>query len=71
MGGTNLYQYAPNPTGWVDPFGLMKCECPDGSTVEINEHLDTEAKAKKAERKQRHHSKFGEYDKHTEAKSQK
>jgi len=21
-GGTNNYQYAPNPTGWVDPFGL-------------------------------------------------
>ena len=19
MGGTNLYQYVPNPTGWVDP----------------------------------------------------
>ena len=22
MGGANLYQYAPNPTGWVDPLGL-------------------------------------------------
>ncbi|MGS0468150.1 RHS repeat-associated core domain-containing protein [Cobetia marina] len=22
MGGENLYQYAPNPTGWVDPLGL-------------------------------------------------
>jgi RHS repeat-associated protein len=21
-GGTNLYQYAPNPLSWVDPFGL-------------------------------------------------
>ena len=21
-GGLNLYQYAPNPTGWVDPLGL-------------------------------------------------
>jgi len=21
-GGTNNYQYVPNPTGWVDPFGL-------------------------------------------------
>ncbi len=25
MGGFNLYQYAPNPVGWVDPLGL----CPD------------------------------------------
>ena len=22
MGGTNVFQYAPNPTGWIDPFGL-------------------------------------------------
>ncbi|HID7482823.1 TPA: RHS repeat-associated core domain-containing protein [Morganella morganii] len=21
MGGLNLYQYAPNPVGWVDPWG--------------------------------------------------
>ncbi|MEI7079095.1 RHS repeat-associated core domain-containing protein, partial [Pectobacterium versatile] len=28
-GGINLYQYAPNPIGWVDPLGLTK-EC--GST---------------------------------------
>ncbi|MGH1372134.1 MAG: RHS repeat-associated core domain-containing protein [Cellvibrionaceae bacterium] len=25
LGGTNNYQYAPNPVGWVDPFGL-KCK---------------------------------------------
>jgi len=23
MGGLNLYAYAPNPTGWVDPLGLV------------------------------------------------
>ena len=23
-GGTNVFQYAPNPTGWVDPLGLVK-----------------------------------------------
>uniref|UniRef100_UPI00259AD422 RHS repeat-associated core domain-containing protein n=1 Tax=uncultured Psychrobacter sp. TaxID=259303 RepID=UPI00259AD422 len=22
MGGDNVFQYAPNPTGWVDPLGL-------------------------------------------------
>ncbi|MGS0468144.1 RHS repeat-associated core domain-containing protein [Cobetia marina] len=27
MGGENLYQYAPNPTGWVDPLGLTRCPC--------------------------------------------
>ncbi len=24
-GGLNLYHYAPNPLGWVDPWGLSKC----------------------------------------------
>ena len=23
-GGTNVFAYAPNPTGWIDPFGLAK-----------------------------------------------
>jgi RHS repeat-associated protein len=26
-GGLNLYAYAPNPTGWVDPLGLARCIC--------------------------------------------
>ncbi|MHC5178869.1 RHS repeat-associated core domain-containing protein, partial [Serratia rhizosphaerae] len=25
QGGLNLYQYAPNPYGWVDPLGLAVC----------------------------------------------
>ena len=25
-GGLNLYQYAPNALGWVDPLGLTKCK---------------------------------------------
>ncbi|MCW0936404.1 RHS repeat-associated core domain-containing protein, partial [Pantoea sp. RG18] len=25
MGGINLYQYAPNALGWVDPWGLSRC----------------------------------------------
>ncbi len=24
-GGENLYRYAPNPTGWIDPLGLTTC----------------------------------------------
>ncbi|NIF22818.1 RHS repeat-associated core domain-containing protein, partial [Candidatus Pantoea multigeneris] len=27
LGGFNLYQYAPNPNGWVDPLGLAKVVC--------------------------------------------
>ncbi|NIF22091.1 hypothetical protein F3J40_10825 [Pantoea sp. Acro-835] len=25
LGGANLYQYAPNPLNWIDPWGLEKC----------------------------------------------
>ncbi|MFA9949985.1 RHS repeat-associated core domain-containing protein [Rhodocyclaceae bacterium Wk13] len=35
LGGDNLYQYAPNPSGWVDQLGLekkcKKCPCPPGT----------------------------------------
>ncbi|CAI1683519.1 Cell wall-associated polypeptide CWBP200 [Serratia ficaria] len=27
-GGLNLYQYAPNPLGWVDPLGLTAVDAP-------------------------------------------
>ena len=26
-GGSNSYQYAPNPSGWTDPLGLAKGQC--------------------------------------------
>jgi hypothetical protein len=33
LGGSNLFAYAPNPMGWVDPLGLAKkkkkSNCPD------------------------------------------
>lgn len=29
LGGVNNYQYAPNPVGWVDPFGLSCKEIPE------------------------------------------
>jgi len=28
LGGINLYQYAPNTLGWVDPWGLSRCKDP-------------------------------------------
>ncbi|VAW65177.1 hypothetical protein MNBD_GAMMA11-170, partial [hydrothermal vent metagenome] len=30
-GGVNNYQYAPNPLGWIDPFGLCKDDTNDRS----------------------------------------
>ncbi|WP_211470338.1 RHS repeat-associated core domain-containing protein [Collimonas humicola] len=38
IGGLNVYQYGPNPIGWIDPWGLephnatMTVYAPDGST---------------------------------------
>jgi RHS repeat-associated protein len=32
-GGLNSYQYAPNPTGWVDPLGLNR-NCPGNKTTQ-------------------------------------
>lgn len=26
LGGINLYAYAPNPLGWIDPLGLTSCQ---------------------------------------------
>ena len=28
-GGMNVFQYAPNPVGWIDPFGLHSTLSPD------------------------------------------
>lgn len=39
LGGVNNYQYAPNPTGWVDPFGLS---CKEG-WAEIYHYKGTES----------------------------
>ncbi len=33
LGGVNNYQYAPNPIGWVDPFGLT---CSEWNTFQKN-----------------------------------
>ena len=40
-GGLNLYAYAPNPVGWVDPLGLAPCPCLDGGSFK-----DMDAKRK-------------------------
>ncbi|MEZ5509896.1 MAG: RHS repeat-associated core domain-containing protein [Gammaproteobacteria bacterium] len=36
LGGVNNYQYAPNPTGWVDPLGLV-CKELGISTAQMDE----------------------------------
>ncbi|ADP13267.1 Rhs family protein [Erwinia sp. Ejp617] len=38
-GGMNLYAYAPNPYGWVDPLGLAKCGASGGyKTGDVDPH---------------------------------
>lgn len=51
LGGNNLYQYAPNPAGWVDPFGLsgeLGCFC-DGEGGVAGVDLDGDGKLGKDE----------------------
>jgi RHS repeat-associated protein len=36
LGGLNLYQYAPNSTGWIDPGGLASCGAsPNKKTAQV------------------------------------
>jgi RHS repeat-associated protein len=41
LGGSNLFAYAPNPLGWVDPFGLTKKNpnCPSCPKKVVNSNL--------------------------------
>ena len=47
-GGVNVYQYAPNPVGWVDPLGLARCPC-DCETVLANMRENGRAYGSKSE----------------------
>jgi len=46
-GGNNNYLYVPNPTGWVDPFGLVAKDC------------EVSYSDKKLQKKFKHASDFG------------
>ncbi|MBZ2401120.1 HNH endonuclease, partial [Erwinia amylovora] len=43
-GGLNLYAYAPNPYGWVDPLGLAKCALSSKMVKEVNGRLPINSK---------------------------
>jgi len=34
-GGVNVFQYAPNPVGWIDPLGLARCPCDPCSKYDV------------------------------------
>ncbi|WP_353631449.1 RHS repeat-associated core domain-containing protein [Pseudomonas canadensis] len=39
-GGINAYQYAPNPTGWIDPWGLNACPGEDSCKLQTIPETD-------------------------------
>ena len=39
LGGNNVFQYAPNPVGWIDPYGLAKARDCTGMTRAEKEKL--------------------------------
>jgi len=46
-GGLNLYQYAPNALGWIDPLGLTKCKPNKKTTYEGKSRRDALRQAKR------------------------
>jgi RHS repeat-associated protein len=44
-GGLNVYQYAPNPTAWIDPFGLSSCPCNPCSKYDIGIYSDLKSRS--------------------------
>ncbi|QPT14117.1 Rhs family protein [Serratia rubidaea] len=49
QGGLNLYQYAPNPYGRVDPLGLSPCNSPNGyKTGDVDPHGNLSPRANRA-----------------------
>ncbi|MGL6019745.1 MAG: RHS repeat-associated core domain-containing protein [Gibbsiella quercinecans] len=46
-GGLNLYQYAPNPLTWIDPFGLTTCSPNKKTTYEGVSRRDAFRQAKR------------------------
>ena len=42
LGGMNVFQYAPNPIGWIDPFGLSKKDpCSSGEIDNLDDYWRT------------------------------
>ena len=37
LGGNNVFQYAPNPIGWIDPWGLKARDCSNTTRAEREE----------------------------------
>lgn len=41
-GGDNFYRYAPNPTGWVDPWGWVNINAGDEGSVKVHAYAGPE-----------------------------
>ncbi|VVN44834.1 hypothetical protein PS664_05733 [Pseudomonas fluorescens] len=64
-GGINAYQYAPNPTGWVDPLGLACTphDCPQpvsGGTWTFNREVDIDRRKETGSAYEQMHKGLGE-----------
>ena len=70
LGGFNLYEYAPNPIGWVDIFGLTpsklsvrandpaRQKCPTGKWIRHPEKIETVSSYNEARRKAIHEARL-------------
>ena len=39
LGGFNVFQYAPNPIGWVDPWGLCGNKSANQRKIDVKEKI--------------------------------
>ncbi|WDD92272.1 RHS repeat-associated core domain-containing protein [Burkholderia sp. FERM BP-3421] len=55
-GGLNVYQYASNPTGWIDPLGLARCPCDPCSKYEVGRYDDLKRRSASGDGLDIHHA---------------
>ena len=55
-GGINVYQYAPNPTLWIDPLGLARCPCDPCSKYDVGPYDQLKRRSASGDNLDIHHA---------------
>ncbi|WP_311767276.1 RHS repeat-associated core domain-containing protein, partial [Burkholderia cenocepacia] len=55
-GGLNVYQYAPNPIGWIDPLGLARCPCDPCSKYDVGQYDELKRRSASGDNLDIHHA---------------
>ena len=55
-GGLNAWQYAPNPTQWIDPLGLARCPCDPCSKYDVGPFNELKYRSAPGDKLDIHHA---------------